>query len=46
MGYLTTAWYDAISTRQYVDAVRANNYVSVDETITFSGLTAGLEANF
>ena len=46
VGYLTTAWYDAMSTRQYVDAVRATNYVSVDETITFSGLTAALEANF
>jgi len=46
VGYLTSAWYDAVSTRQYVDSVRANNYVSVDETITFSGLTAGLEANF
>jgi hypothetical protein len=46
VGYLTSAWYDAVSTRQYVDSVRANNYVSVDETITFSGLTAGVEANF
>ena len=46
VGYLTSAWYDAISTRQYVESVREGNYVSVDETITFSGLTAGLEANF
>ncbi|MGI9472515.1 MAG: Lpg1974 family pore-forming outer membrane protein [Rubripirellula sp.] len=46
VGYLTTAWYDAVSTREYVNAVRSNNYVNVDETITFSGLTAGLEANF
>ena len=46
VGYLTSAWYDAVSTRQYVESVRAGNYVSVDETITFSGLTAGLEANF
>ncbi len=46
VGYLTSAWYDAVSTRSYVESVRANNYVSVDETITFSGLTAGLEANF
>jgi hypothetical protein len=45
-GYLTSAWYDAISTREYVDAVRNNNYVSIDETITFNGLTAGVEARF
>ena len=46
LGYMTSAWYDAISTRQYVDAVRNNNYISIDETITFSGLTAGIEADF
>ena len=45
-GYLTSAWYDAISTRQYVNAVRTTNYVNIDETITFSGLTAGVEARF
>lgn len=45
-GYLTSAWYDAISNRQYVDAVRNNNYTSVDETITFSGLTTTVEARF
>ncbi len=46
VGYLTSAWYDAVSTRTYVESVRAGNYVSVNDTITFSGLTAGLEANF
>ena len=46
VGYMTTAWCDAVSTGEYVNAVRSTNYVSVDDTITFSGLTAGLEANF
>lgn len=46
IGYMTAAWYNAVSTREYVDAVRASSYVGVDETITFSGLTAGVEANF
>lgn len=45
-GYMTSAWYDAISTREYVNAVRNNNYVSVDETITFNGLTTGVEIRF
>ncbi len=45
-GYLTSAWYDAVSTRQYIDAVRNTDYVSLDETITFSGLTAGIERRF
>lgn len=46
VGYLTSAWYDAVSTREYINAVRNNNLVSVDETITFNGLTAGVEARF
>lgn len=46
IGYLTSAWYDSVSTRQYIDAVRNTDYVSLDETITFSGLTAGVEARF
>jgi hypothetical protein len=45
-GYMTSAWYDAISTRSYVDAVRNTNYIDVDETITFSGLTTGIEVRF
>lgn len=45
-GYLTSAWYNAVSTRQYINAVRNTDYVSVDETITFSGLTAGIERRF
>ena len=46
IGYITTAWHNAVSAREYIDAVRESNYADVDETITFSGLTAGLEANF
>jgi hypothetical protein len=46
VGYMTSAWYDSISTREYVDAVRNNRYISVDETITFNGLTSRVEVNF
>lgn len=46
LGYLTSAWYDAVSTRQYVDAVRSTDYTSVGDTITFSGLTAHFERRF
>jgi hypothetical protein len=46
VGWMTSGWYDSISTRQYVDAVRNNRYVSVDETITFNGLTSRIEVNF
>jgi hypothetical protein len=46
VGYMTSAWYDAVSTRTYVDAVRNTDYINIDETITFSGLTTGIEARF
>jgi len=45
-GYLTSAWYDAVSTRNYIDAVRASDYRDLQERITFSGLTAGIEGRF
>lgn len=45
-GYLTSAWYDAVSTRNYIDAVRAADYRDLQERITFSGLTAGIEGRF
>ena len=43
LGYMTSFWHDAVSMRNYIDAVRATNYHSIEETITFSGFTAGLE---
>ncbi|WP_153556016.1 Lpg1974 family pore-forming outer membrane protein [Roseimaritima sediminicola] len=46
IGYLMSGWYDSISTRGYVDAVRRNNLLDVDETITFSGLTTRLTMLF
>lgn len=46
VGYMSSAWYNAISTRAYVDAVRNTDYVDIDETITFSGLTTGFEGRF
>ncbi len=46
VGYMTSAWYNSVTTRQYIDAVRNTDYVSLDETITFNGLTAGIEGRF
>ncbi len=53
LGYMNSAWYNAISTRAYVDAVRdrtinvtSSSYTDLDETVTFSGLTAGFEGRF
>ncbi len=45
-GYMTSAWYNAVSSRSYIDAVRQGRYIDVDETITFSGLVVGGEYRF
>lgn len=42
-GYMNTAFYNAVSSRAYIDSVREGRFVDVDETITFSGLVAGGE---
>jgi hypothetical protein len=46
VGYMTSAWYNSVSSRAYIDAVRQGRYVDVDETITFSGLVVGGEYRF
>lgn len=46
VGYLTSAWFNSVSTREYIDAVRNNQYHDVDETITFDGLTSRIELRF
>ncbi|MCG8652446.1 MAG: Lpg1974 family pore-forming outer membrane protein [Pirellulales bacterium] len=45
-GYMTSAWYDSLSSRAYIDAVRLGRYIDVGETITFSGLVLGGELRF
>ncbi len=45
-GYLTSAWFDALSTRTYIEAVKAGNYVDVGETVTFSGMVTRAEVRF
>ena len=46
IGYLTSAWFNSVSTRDYLEAVRNNDYNNVDETITFDGMTSRIELRF
>ena len=46
VGYMTSAWYNAVSSRAYIDAVREGRFIDIDETITFSGLVVGGEFRF
>ncbi|MEM9365862.1 MAG: Lpg1974 family pore-forming outer membrane protein [Planctomycetota bacterium] len=39
-GFMMAGWYEAVSTRGYIDAVRESNLIDLGETMTFSGLTS------
>ena len=43
VGYLSSYWFNAITTPVFVDAVQANNYVNVSDTLAFDGLNARAE---
>ncbi len=46
LGYMMSGWYESVSTRGYIDAVRANDLLDIGETMTFSGLTTRLTVMF
>ncbi|MBN1854124.1 MAG: hypothetical protein JW829_15460 [Pirellulales bacterium] len=45
-GYMASFWYNAVTTPEFVDAVQADNYVDLGDTISFDGLTARVEARW
>ncbi|WP_417745623.1 Lpg1974 family pore-forming outer membrane protein [Rosistilla oblonga] len=45
-GYMASWWCNAVSTREYVDGVRRGNYLEIDDTIAFIGLTTRLEVRY
>ena len=42
-GYLVSHWFNVVSTPTFVDAVQADNYVDVDDTISFDGVVGRVE---
>jgi hypothetical protein len=42
-GYMGSHWFNAVSTPTFVDAVQADNYVNVGDTISFDGLVGRVE---
>jgi hypothetical protein len=46
LGYMAQFWYNAITTPEFVDAVQADNYVDIGDTISFDGVTARIEVRF
>ncbi|MEM1228261.1 MAG: Lpg1974 family pore-forming outer membrane protein [Planctomycetota bacterium] len=45
-GFLMSGWYESVTTRSYINSVRAGQLTDTGETMTFSGLTAGAEWRF
>jgi hypothetical protein len=45
-GYLMSHWFNVVSTPVFVDAVQADNYVNVDDTISFDGLVGRAELHW
>jgi hypothetical protein len=45
-GYYTAFWFNAITTPQYISAVQNNRFISLGDTVTFTGLVVHAEARF
>lgn len=45
-GYYMAAWMNAVTTPGWIDAVQADNFTDVEDSITFDGLTARIEAGW
>jgi hypothetical protein len=43
VGYMTTFWFNAVTTPVWVDAVQADNYVDVSDTVAFDGAVGRVE---
>jgi hypothetical protein len=45
-GYLAQFWYNTITTPVFIDAVQADNYTDVGDTLSFDGATTRIELRF
>ncbi len=45
-GYLFSTWFNAVTTRDYIQSVRTGNMLNLDDNLTFSGLTLRTELRF
>jgi hypothetical protein len=45
-GYMMSHWFNVVTTPVFVDAVQADNYVNVDDTISFDGLVGRAEVHW
>jgi Legionella pneumophila major outer membrane protein precursor len=45
-GYLFSTWFNAVTTRDYIQSVRTANLLNLDDNLTFSGLTLRTDLRF
>ena len=45
-GYLFSTWFNAVTTRDYIQSVRTAEMLNIDDSLTFSGLTFRTELRF
>jgi hypothetical protein len=45
-GYYFAAWFNTITTPEYIQAVQTSNYVDLEDTITFDGFTTRVELRY
>lgn len=45
-GYLFSTWFNAVTTRDYIQSVRTGNMLNLDDNLTFSGLTLRTDLRF
>jgi hypothetical protein len=39
-------WFNTVTTPEFVDAVQADNYTDIGDTLSFSGLTSKFEFRY
>jgi len=42
-GYVTSYWFNTLTTSSFIDGVNANSYNNLGDTLSFEGLTAKIE---
>ena len=45
-GYVISSWFNTVNTDEWIQSVRTNNFVGLNDTMTFDGLTARAEYRF
>jgi len=45
-GYLVSGWFNTVKTDDWIDAVRRNNFVDLNDSISFDGFVGRLEYRF